>query len=476
MEIVRDIGTMAHPDVEFGRPGNHAEILFRNCRVPADHLIGAPGDGFVLAQQRLGGGRIHHAMRWLGQAQRSLDIMCERAVSRDVARQAARAAPDGPGLRRALAHRDPGRPAAHVPDRVEDGQVRRQPRCAPTSAWSRPTCRRSCSPCSTARSRCAARSATRATSRWRSGTAATRFGPIGDGPDELHKSVLARTMLKGYTPVEGWPTEHIPSRRPAAEEKWQELRAAAGVAMSAPRAVFFDFAGTLFSDALAPRRAPRAAAFRRRDGRRDRVRRRAAGGLPPRGWAYAYRSVATRPYYLHRELFGAAFVAMAELARWCARRRAAIAELVDRQYAATIDAVVLRADCLDTLADAPRRRAARPDRVEHRRRAARRARRPARAGGRRSTRGRAPSRRGSCKPDAAHLPVALRGAGCEAADVLFVGDSPVHDVVGPAGAGDGDRAARRRRRPGARRDGSPDFVDRARSGRSWRSSSRRRSG
>jgi hypothetical protein len=58
----------------------------------------------------------------------------------------------------------------------------------------------------------------------------TRFGPIGDGPDELHKSVLARTLLKGYQPVTGWPTEHIPSRRPAAEAKWAELRAAAGLA------------------------------------------------------------------------------------------------------------------------------------------------------------------------------------------------------------------------------------------------------
>jgi alkylation response protein AidB-like acyl-CoA dehydrogenase len=57
----------------------------------------------------------------------------------------------------------------------------------------------------------------------------TRFGPIGDGPDELHKSVLARTILRNYQPVEGWPTEHVPSRRPAAEKKWASLRAEAGL-------------------------------------------------------------------------------------------------------------------------------------------------------------------------------------------------------------------------------------------------------
>ncbi len=82
MTIVRDIPTMGHPDTQYGRVGNHSEIVFTDCRVPADHLIGDPGEGFQLAQQRLGGGRIHHSMRWLGQAQRSLDIMCERAVSR----------------------------------------------------------------------------------------------------------------------------------------------------------------------------------------------------------------------------------------------------------------------------------------------------------------------------------------------------------------------------------------------------------
>jgi hypothetical protein len=58
----------------------------------------------------------------------------------------------------------------------------------------------------------------------------TRFGSIGDGPDELHKSVLARHVLKNYRAVEGWPTEHLPSRRAAAERKWQSLREEAGVA------------------------------------------------------------------------------------------------------------------------------------------------------------------------------------------------------------------------------------------------------
>ena len=58
----------------------------------------------------------------------------------------------------------------------------------------------------------------------------TRFGSIGDGPDELHKSVLARHVLKQYRPVEGWPTEHLPSRRPAAQRKWEQLKLEAGVA------------------------------------------------------------------------------------------------------------------------------------------------------------------------------------------------------------------------------------------------------
>ena len=54
----------------------------RTCGCPSENLIGNPGDGFMLAQKRLGPGRIHHAMRWLGQSQRAFDMLCERALSR----------------------------------------------------------------------------------------------------------------------------------------------------------------------------------------------------------------------------------------------------------------------------------------------------------------------------------------------------------------------------------------------------------
>src|ERR1700734_3788581 len=82
VDIVRDVATMDHPDTSYARFGNHAEIIYRDVRVPVDNLIGVEGSGFVLAQHRLGPGRIHHCMRWLGQSRRAFDMLCERAVSR----------------------------------------------------------------------------------------------------------------------------------------------------------------------------------------------------------------------------------------------------------------------------------------------------------------------------------------------------------------------------------------------------------
>ena len=64
--IVRDIATMEHPYEHYGRIGGHSEILYEDVRVPKDALLGPRGAGFLIAQQRLGPGRIHHCMRWLG--------------------------------------------------------------------------------------------------------------------------------------------------------------------------------------------------------------------------------------------------------------------------------------------------------------------------------------------------------------------------------------------------------------------------
>jgi alkylation response protein AidB-like acyl-CoA dehydrogenase len=75
-EIVRVIPTMGHTG------GGHCEIRLTDVRVPATNLLGGRGEGFVIAQHRLGPGRIFHCMRWLGQAQRAFELMCARANSR----------------------------------------------------------------------------------------------------------------------------------------------------------------------------------------------------------------------------------------------------------------------------------------------------------------------------------------------------------------------------------------------------------
>jgi acyl-CoA dehydrogenase len=79
VNIVRNVGLHG----ERLNEGSHALIHYEDVRVPDSALLGGEGQAFVIAQTRLGGGRIHHAMRTIGMAQKALDMMCERALSRE---------------------------------------------------------------------------------------------------------------------------------------------------------------------------------------------------------------------------------------------------------------------------------------------------------------------------------------------------------------------------------------------------------
>ena len=219
-------------------------------------------------------------------------------------------------------------------------------------------------------------------------------------------------------------------------------------------AVFFDFADTLFSSRMLRDVHLRQLRFvgdtigvTASD---DELRASYREGL-----GVAYRSVASRPYYLHRELFGQAFIAMARtFGRELDDEQVGYA--VDRQYEATIEAAELRADCLDSLRGL-RERGLHVQIVsnideEQLEELVRRL-------GLESAIDACTSSESaqSCKPDPGIYECALEKARCTAAQVLFVGDSPAHDVTGPQAMGMLTALLVADARPGAE-DCSPDFV------------------
>jgi acyl-CoA dehydrogenase len=200
-----------------GLDGVHAEIVFDNCRVPADALLGEPGGAFAISQARLGPGRIHHVMRWLGQCRRAFDMLCERAVSREV--QGGRLADkqtvqnwiadsyaEMQGLRLMTLHAAWVIDTRGVPEaRTEIAAIKYHGAKVLHNVIDRAV---------------QVHGALGVSSdlpleqmyRW------ARAARIYDGPDEVHRMTVARRVLKGYSPVAGpWPTEHIPTRRAAAE-------------------------------------------------------------------------------------------------------------------------------------------------------------------------------------------------------------------------------------------------------------------
>lgn len=81
-ELIGNISVMGQRGGDWA---SHGEVAYQDARVPLGHLLGAEGAGFVLAQERLGPGRIHHCMRWVGVCERALEILCRHAATRELA-------------------------------------------------------------------------------------------------------------------------------------------------------------------------------------------------------------------------------------------------------------------------------------------------------------------------------------------------------------------------------------------------------
>jgi acyl-CoA dehydrogenase len=218
VRILRDVPTMENPVEHFGLFGGHAEILYEDVRVPYENLVGHEGEGFVLAQKRLGPGRIHHAMRWLGQSRRAFDMLCERAVSRythgsvladkqTIQNWVADSMAEMTAARLLTLYAawkmdEVGAPAA----RIEIAMIKYYGAQVLYNVIDRAIQVHGSLGFSTDLP---------LEHMYR----AARAARIYDGPDEVHRVTVARQILKTYRPVEV-PTEHVPTRRVAAQAKF----------------------------------------------------------------------------------------------------------------------------------------------------------------------------------------------------------------------------------------------------------------
>lgn len=222
LEILRDIPTMEHPEESFGRYGNHAEVGLKDVRVGSDGLLGPRGGGFLIAQARLGPGRIHHCMRWLGQASRAFDAMCERALSRHA-------------FGSALADKQT------VQNWIADSSAELHAARLMTlqAAWvidhhGAQAARQEIAQVKVFGARVLHDVVDRALQVHGSLGYSTdlplermyrfaRAARFYDGPDEVHRQSVAKLVLRGYVPPpDGVPSEHVPTRRAAARERFAE--------------------------------------------------------------------------------------------------------------------------------------------------------------------------------------------------------------------------------------------------------------
>ena len=192
--IVRDVRVM-------GFYGGHCEVKYENVRVPAENLLGPRGAGFKIAQERLGPGRIFHCMRWLGQAQRAFDLLCERANDRTafgspLADKQQIQVMVFDSLAEIQASRMLTLAAAHKLDRGEQARVE-------IGLIKVVGARMLHNVIDRAIQVHGAKGVTEDTPLERMYRAA-RFARIYDGPDEVHRMTVARRVLREYQRGDGW--------------------------------------------------------------------------------------------------------------------------------------------------------------------------------------------------------------------------------------------------------------------------------
>jgi acyl-CoA dehydrogenase len=219
VNIVRNVGLGSEPDGE----GTHALIHYEDVRVPDDALLGGEGQAFAIAQTRLGGGRIHHAMRTIGMCQRAIDMMCERALSRTtqgslladkqfvqgyIADSYAQLAQ----FRLFVLH------TAWAIDRYQDYRRVRKDIAAVKVLMPgvlTDIVQRSMQ----IHGALGVSNELPLARMWLAGP----IMGLADGPTEVHKVTVARQVLRDYRPSDDiWPTEHRPKKLAAAREKFAE--------------------------------------------------------------------------------------------------------------------------------------------------------------------------------------------------------------------------------------------------------------
>jgi acyl-CoA dehydrogenase len=224
VEVVRNVEHMGGAQrFNHGEP----EVYYHDCRVPAENLLGKRGQGFAIAQMRLGPGRIHHCMRWLGQAKRAFRMLCERAVQREV------------GDERLADKQTIQNWIADSKAEIEAARLMTLKAAWMMDAQGVKAARTEISMIKYFGARVLHDVIDRAIQvhgglgfsadmplehmyRW------ARAARLVDGADEVHRVGVARRVLRDIQAPPGiWPSEHVPTRQRAAHEKFAEYLTAA---------------------------------------------------------------------------------------------------------------------------------------------------------------------------------------------------------------------------------------------------------